>query len=137
MNQVIKDKEIFIAKLLHNIETVLRTDLDKNTEELTNRLTELQEELINHTKRGTTYDSVAEEIQKLQSQKQESEEYNFIRQNKRQRIFEIIEFLEQQDNLLMKYDEQLTRHLLEKIIIQEKAIIVIFKSGLEIEINQN
>jgi len=47
---------------------------------------------------------------------------------------EMAEFLQEQKNPLIEYDDTLTRRLVERVTIWENRFMVIFKSGLEIEI---
>ena len=54
--------------------------------------------------------------------------------NIQSRLIELEEFLENQELEIERYDEDLVRKLIEKIIVYDESIKVIFKSGLEVEI---
>ena len=54
--------------------------------------------------------------------------------NVQSRLIELEEFLENQELEIERYDEDLVRKLIEKIIVYDESIKVIFKSGLEVEI---
>ncbi|WP_311538136.1 hypothetical protein [uncultured Anaerococcus sp.] len=54
--------------------------------------------------------------------------------NEQSRLIELEEFLENQELEIERYDEDLVRKLIEKIIVYDESIKVIFKSGLEVEI---
>ena len=47
---------------------------------------------------------------------------------------ELEEFLENQELEIEIYDEELVRKLVDKIVVYEEKLKVIFKSGLEVEI---
>lgn len=47
---------------------------------------------------------------------------------------ELEEFLDNQELEIESYDEDLVRKLIEKIVVYEEKLKVIFKSGLEVEI---
>lgn len=53
---------------------------------------------------------------------------------KRQRIEEVRAFLEGQVNEPLKYDEELVRRLMEKIMVYGDKMTVEFKSGLKIDV---
>ena len=50
------------------------------------------------------------------------------------RLMELEEFLDSQQLEIERYDEDLVRKLIEKIIVYDESLKVIFKSGLEVEI---
>ena len=78
--------------------------------------------------------NLAAEIHRLRSIKQETQEHNALRQTKRQRISEMTEFLDMQSGIITEYDDKLTRQLVEQIIIFEDKFQVLFKSGVDIEV---
>ena len=49
---------------------------------------------------------------------------------------ELEEFLDSQQLEIERYDEELVRKLIEKIVIYDEKLKVIFKSGLEVEIEK-
>ena len=78
--------------------------------------------------------NIVAEIHRLRSIKQETQEHNALRQTKRQRISEMTEFLAMQSGIITEYDDKLTRQLVEQIIIFEDKFQVLFKSGVDIEV---
>ena len=54
--------------------------------------------------------------------------------NEQSRLMELKEFLDNQELEIESYDEDLVRKLIEKIVVYEEKLKVIFKSGLEVEI---
>ena len=55
--------------------------------------------------------------------------------NEQSRLKELEEFLDNQELGIERYDEDLVRKLIEKIVVYEEKLKVIFKSGIEIDIN--
>ena len=55
--------------------------------------------------------------------------------NEQSRLKELEEFLENQELEIDSYDEELVRKLIEKIVVYEEKLKVIFKSGLEVQID--
>ena len=56
--------------------------------------------------------------------------------NEQSRLKELEEFLDNQELEIESYDEELVRKLVEKIVVYEEKIKIIFKSGLEFEISK-
>ena len=56
--------------------------------------------------------------------------------NEQSRLIELEEFLENQELEVDSYDEDLVRILVDKVVIYEERLKVIFKSGIEIYIDK-
>lgn len=56
--------------------------------------------------------------------------------NEQSRLMEIEEFLDNQELEIESYDEDLVRKLIEKIVVYEEKLKVIFKSGINIELER-
>ena len=54
--------------------------------------------------------------------------------NEQSRLIESEEFLGNQELEIERYDEELVRKLVDKIVVYEERLKVIFKSGIEIYI---
>ena len=50
------------------------------------------------------------------------------------KINKMLDFLEQETNHIIEYDDKLVRQFVERIIIDEERLVIKFKSGLEIEV---
>jgi len=57
------------------------------------------------------------------------------RQDKRDRIAEMTDFHNVQDDNIAEFDDKLVRKLIKKAAVYDDRIVVEFKSGLEIEMN--
>ena len=56
--------------------------------------------------------------------------------NVQSRLIELEEFLENQELEIERYDEDLVRKLVDKIVVYDEKLKVVFKSGIEIDINK-
>ena len=56
--------------------------------------------------------------------------------NEQSRLMELEEFLKNQELEIESYDEELVRKLLDKVVIYEEKLKMIFKSGIEIHIDK-
>jgi site-specific DNA recombinase len=135
INVAVSGKNSFLAILKKNIETVLSEDLDESTADIDKRLKELQTDLIQKANSKEAYDNIVNEIYRLRDLRQETLSRNALRQDKRDRIAEMTDFLNMQTGDITEFDDKLVRKLVEKAIVYDDRIVVEFKSGLEIEVN--
>ena len=56
--------------------------------------------------------------------------------NEQSRLKVLEEFLENQEMKIERYDEELARNLIEKIVVYDEKLKVIFKYGIEIYIDK-
>jgi nucleotidyltransferase/DNA polymerase involved in DNA repair len=87
------------------------------SEEIEQRLKELQKELVDLASSNTDYSAVADEILKLRGIRQTAMSQNAKRDDQRRRVHEMMEFLNDQTHDLEEYDEQLIRRLIERITV--------------------
>ena len=136
---------IFSKVLTQNIKMVLGAACNLSAEEIDERLLELQNEMLEltelHAKAGADstkydqeYERLANEIQQLRFQKQNLQGHNSERLLKRTVTTEMLEFLENQSFLILKYDDSLVRKYVENVRVFEDKVIVEFKSGVETEV---
>jgi len=134
INVAVSGKNSFLAILKKNIETVLSEDLDESTADIDKRLEELQTDLIQKANSKEAYDNIVNEIYRLRDLRQETLSRNALRQDKRDRIAEMTDFLNMQTGDITEFDDKLVRKLIEKVIVYDDRLVVEFKSGLEIEV---
>ena len=134
INVAVSGKNSFLAILKKNIETVLSADLDESTADIDKRLEELQTDLIQKANSKESYDNIVNEIYRLRDLRQETLSRNALRQDKRDRIAEMTDFLNTQTGDISEFDDKLVRKLVEKAIVYDDRLMVEFKSGLEIEV---
>jgi len=134
INTAVGGKNAFLAILKKNIETVLSEEMDESTADIDKRLEDLQTELIQKANSKEAYDNIVNEIYQLRDLRQETLSRNALRQDKRERIAEMTDFLSTQTCDITEFDDKLVRKLVEKAIVYDDRIVVEFKSGLEIEV---
>ncbi|MBS5882072.1 MAG: site-specific recombinase [Lachnoanaerobaculum sp.] len=121
-----------LEKLKRNVESVLLDDKCVTTEYLDSRLAELQEGLVKAVGDQDRIDRIAEEIDDLRTKKSTLILKSAERDALMDRIEEMRIFLEQQTSRITKYNEQLVRRMIEKIIVFPDRFEFIFKSGTSI-----
>ena len=143
--EVLANGRIFSKVLTQNIKMVLGAACNLSAEEIDERLLELQNEMLEltelHAKAGADstkydqeYERLANEIQQLRFQKQNLQGHNSERLLKRTVTTEMLELLENQSFLILKYDDSLVRKYVENVRVFEDRVIVEFKSGIETEV---
>jgi len=146
MNKVIGGKDAFLQNLLANIyRGLVMIQQEYTLEEVDARLEELQKDMMSlvrlnaKAKSGVTafeqeYVEVAAEIEIMNERKQkikDAELEKLIRQN---RIAEIEEYLRSQDTALAKFDGEVFRRLVEKVIVHSMVeVTFIFRTGVEVK----
>ncbi|WP_246060432.1 hypothetical protein [Peptoniphilus catoniae] len=96
----------------------------------------VQEELLKVANAKKDYTDLTDRVEELRNKKEKILLDMAEEKNEQSRLKELEEFLDNQELEIERYDEDLVRKLIEKIIVYEEMFKVIFKSGLEVEINQ-
>ena len=94
----------------------------------------LQHSLIGLANSNKDYNDVVEDIYTRREEKQRLQLEIAEQDNGRERMKEIAELLKQQTCELEKYDEQLVRRMIEKVIVHPEKLGIEFKSEMTIEI---
>ena len=84
---------------------------------------------------GEDYSKVVDKIYSLKEQLDEATSNNTAHDVQIERIEEMITYLDNQVDRVTVYDEQLVRKLVDKITIYDERMEIVFKSGVQIEIN--
>lgn len=137
INQVFAEKDECLAILRENIEAILGAEETDELARIEARLDQLQHELLRLATSGAEYDLVAEEIHKFQFEKEEVLSRQVESLGAKQRIEDLMVFLEEQSGEVEEYDETLVRRLIGKITVLDEGLVVKFKSGLEVEVVGN
>ena len=136
INQTLCDKDSFLATLKSNIETVLSHENDTTLSDIDKRLAELQSELVKLASSKADYEKIGNEIYRLRDEKQKLQLENIGRDELKNRIADMGDFLKEQPTALTEYDEPLVRRLIEKVTIYEGKFTVKFKSDVTVDVNE-
>lgn len=136
INQALCDKDSFLSILRSNIENVLIHENDTTLADIDKRLEELQTELVKLANSKAEYDKVGDEIYRLRDEKQKVQLEIIGRDELKNRIADMGEFLKGQPTAITEYDESLVRRLIEKVTVYEDKFAVEFKSGVTVDVNE-
>jgi len=132
MNQLLTERDGFLAVLERNIAEVLGADSRAAIQDIDRRLKELQAELLARTAARAGYDDVALEIDRLREEKQKLQLEAAGRDKQKERMDDMRAFLREQPDGIPEFDEKLVRRLVEKVTVREEGFTVEFKSGVRV-----
>ncbi len=134
INKTLGGRDTFLPALKANIEMVISENTNSAISEINTQLEELQRELLNRVNSKADYEDIADEIDTLREEKQNVLILQAEREGVKQRIEDMMVFLDEQPIKLESYNENLTRRLIQKITIYEDQYTVEFKSGVMVEV---
>ena len=97
---------------------------------------EVQEELLKVANAKKDYTELADKVEELRNEKEKVLLEMAEDKNEQSRLKELEEFLDNQELEIESYDEELVRKLVDKIVVYDEMLKVIFKSGIEILIDK-
>ena len=96
----------------------------------------VQEELLKVANAKKDYTDLADKVEELRNEKEKILLTMAEEKNEQSRLKELEEFLDNQELEIESYDEELVRKLVDKIVVYDEMLKVIFKSGIEILIDK-
>ncbi|MGF7142366.1 DNA invertase Pin-like site-specific DNA recombinase [Anaerotaenia torta] len=136
INEAFRGKETILPLLRENIESSLEKDTSNQIAAINEQMKLLQQELLATVNLINTGDEIGMEIRRLRDEQQALQNEQASRQDLKSRIDEMMSFLNNLPCELTEYEEEYVRTLLEKITVYDDHIIVEFKSGIEIQIEE-
>lgn len=134
INKLISESSELKEIIKENIEKAITGDGSRQIEEIDKEMLKVQEELLKVANAKKDYTDLANRVEELRNEKEKILLNVAEEKNEQSRLKELEEFLEDQEFEMESYDEELVRKLVEKIVVYEESLKVIFKSGLEVEI---
>lgn len=134
INQLISESSELKEIIKENIKKAITDDGSSEIEEIEKEMLAVQEELLKVANAKKNYTDLADRVEELRNEKEKILLNMAEEKNEQSRLMELEEFLENQELEIERYDEDLGRKLIEKIVVYEENLKVVFKSGLEVEI---
>ena len=134
VNKAYAGREGFMEMLLANIESVISGGIEDRLKDVSERVRTKQAELLEAGRDEEKVKQISEEITVLQDERQNILTESALKQDYRERMEDMVAFLNGQTEAVTEYSETLTRRLIEKITVYDDMMTVEFKSGLEIDI---
>ena len=137
INQLISESSELKEIIKENIEKAITGDGSSQIEKIDKEMLAVQEELLKVANAKKDYTDLADRVEELRNEKEKILLDLAEEKNEQSRLMELEEFLDNQELELESYDEELVRKLVDKIVVYEEKLKVIFKSGLEVEIDKD
>ena len=135
INQLISESSELKEIIKENMEKAITGNGSSRIKEIDQEMLKVQEELLKAANAKKDYTDLADRVEELRNEKEKILLSIAEEKNVQSRLIELEEFLENQELKIERYDEDLLRKLIEKIVVYEEKLKVIFKSGIEIDIN--
>ena len=94
----------------------------------------VQEGLLKVANAKKDYTDLAKRVEELRNEKEKILLNVAKEKNVKSRLMELEEFLENQELEIESYDEELVRKLVDKVVVYEEELKIVFKSEVETEI---
>lgn len=133
-SKVFTDENRIKEVLKSSIRKLLKVDNTAEVENIDSQMQVLQQQLLEKSNSNQDVTVIGEQIIQLKKQKQNILLGKAVDDNLKQRMDEMLEFIDQNGHGGLEYDEVLARRLVEKVIIYDDCINIKFKSGIEIEV---
>ena len=119
-----------------NIEKAITGNGSSRIIEIDKEMLKVQEELLKVANAKKDYTDLADRVKELRNEKEKILLNMAEEKNEQSRLMELEEFIDNQELEIENYDEELVRKLIDKIMVYEGSLKVIFKSGLKVEIEK-
>ena len=136
LNEMVGNSTDYLSRLAENLEVALNMANPMSAETLSARMAELQQELINRTEHRENYDDITEEILRLRELQEQTVMDDAAKAAHRERIQELLHFINSQPRTITEFDEALVKKLLESVKVCEFFLEFRFKSGVTISIEK-
>ena len=136
INQLISESSKLKEIIKENIEKVITGNVSSRIEEIDKEMLKVQEEILNVANAKKDYTDLADKVEELRNEKEKILLTMAEEKNEQSRLKELEEFLDNQELEIESYDEELVRKLVDKIVVYDEMLKVIFKSGIEILIDK-
>ncbi len=127
INQHIFESSELKEIIKENIEKAITGDGSDQIEEIDKEMLEVQEKLLKVANVKKDYTYLEDRVEELRNEKEKILLEMAEEKNEQSRLMELEEFLDNQELEIESYDEELVRKLIEKIVVYDESLKVIFK----------
>ena len=134
INDAWNRKDTVLPELLKNVKETIEEGTDLEISRVDDAIKKKQQELLDAGNNQELIDRIGDEIVTLREERQELLTKSAKRKDLNDRIEDLSLFLNEQVCEITEYSEILVRRLIEKVVVYDEKLTVIFKSGLEVEV---
>lgn len=136
VNDAYARRNAVISLLKTNIQETVYDDLEARIAAVDEQLTSLQENLIAIAGDEEAEERIGSQITELREYRQNLLAESAERSDLKNRMNDMIAFLDEMPQTITEYSEVITRRLIDRITIFGEKIVVEMKSGLQIEVEE-
>lgn len=134
VNRLFDEKDSIIPVLESNIKDVLLGETGDRLRDIKRELEDLQSQLLGSIGNDDEEERIGNLMIGLKDEHQELMTEAALREELNERIREMTAYLRMMPQALTEYSDDIVRNLIEKIVVKPESIMVVFKSGIEMEI---
>lgn len=134
VNDAYARKDIVTALLRQNIESTVFEDLEARMAAVDEKLADLQTQMIAVSGDEVAIEALGDQIDTLREERQTILTEAAERSDLKERMNDMISFLDEMPQAITEYSDAITRRLVEKVTIFDEKILVVLKSGLQMEV---
>ena len=132
INHLISESSELKEIIKENIEKVITGNDSGRIEEIDKEMLKVQEEILKVANAKKDYTDLANQVEKLRNEKEKILLSIAEEKNEQSRLKELEEFLENHELEIERYDEDLVRKLVDKVVVYDEELKIVFKSGVEV-----
>ena len=132
INQLISESSELKEIIKENIEKVITGNDSRRIEEIDKEMLKVQEELLKVANAKKDYTDLASRVEDLRNEKEKILLNMAEEKNEQSRLKELEEFLDNHELEIERYDEDLVRKLVDKVVVYDDELKIMFKSGVEV-----
>ena len=135
VNQMLREKSSVIDTVKENILKAVGNVGNHLTATIDSRIKDLEQKVVELVKGGKSYDSLLEQLDSLKKEKARLLEADVECKKESEMLSGIMAFIDNQADVIVEYDDKLTRRLVKEIEVHEDTALVTFKHGQLVEVN--
>ena len=135
VNQMLREKSSVIDTVKENILKAVGNVGNHLTATIDSRIKDLEQKVVELVKGGKSYDSLLEQLDSLKKEKARLLEADVECKKESEMLSGIMAFIDNQADVIVEYDDRLTRRLVKEIEVHEDTALVTFKHGQLVEVN--
>jgi len=135
INETFCQSDDFMSALENNVRMVAGSKSGLSLKALDEKIASLQRKLVEKVNHRENYEDLVDQIQRLQAEKALRESDGANKKRNVQVLHDLQIFIRSQGKEITEFDEKLVRRLVERIMISDETVTVLFKSGQSITIH--
>ena len=134
VSRIFQLDQAFFEKYRKSVETAFGANGESEIRQIEENLVEKQKELLALPPGDAGYDLIADEIYALREIKRQVLMNTASREAAIQKVDDLMTYVEEKKDAVTEYDDTIVRKLIERVVVFDDHFKVIFKAGMEVEV---